>query len=411
MLINRNRATELMERYGIDALLASTSENVMYCSDYDNCWLWAYRRNNTPLVEQVYALIPRDQQLPPALVIPTFSAAELAVHPTWIADVQTYGSPYGALLSPDAPGQAAKRAYAIGGDEARNNKDPIAALVKTIKNRKLEKGTIGVELESGAPLVLEGLKTELPHCSFGNASEVFRLLRMVKTPGEIDRIRQAAIVNQEAMFAVLKETRDGVSDLELTQVFREKLAERGADFEWFNCPTEPGGFFPPYGYRLRKGDLLWWDGGCVLNRYHADTGMTAIVGGEPSAEQVKLYRAIHKSLDELMDRARPGVRPSELLELKMKIERAEGIGTPMPFGGHGIGIASRDLPLLLPPIPIRDDFFSGSSDLPLENGTVLCLETPYFDPKVGNVHREHTVVITEHGCELITPEERRLFYS
>lgn len=66
---------------------------------------------------------------------------------------------------------------------------------------------------------------------------------------------------------------------------------------------------------------------------------------------------------------------------------------------------------MLPAIPIKDDFFSGSSDLPLEKGTVLCLETPYFDPKVGNVHREHTVVITEQGCELITPEERQLFYS
>lgn len=410
MLLNRNRATELMTRYNIDALLASTPENVTYCSDYNNCWLWAYRRSNTPLVEQVYAVVPRESQSPPALILQARAAAEVAVNPTWIEDIQTYGSLYGAIPSAQSSGEAAARAYAIGGDPARNHKDAAAALARVLASRKLDRATVGVDLESGDPLALAALKAELPNCSFGDASQIFRLLRMAKTPAERERLRQAAVVNQTAMFAVLERARDGVSDLELAQTFREKLAQLGADFEWFNCPVEPGGFFPPHGYRLRKGDLLWWDGGSVLNRYHADTGMTAIIRSEPSAEQTKIYRAIHKSLDEILGHARAGRRPSELLELKMKVERSEGIASPMAFAGHGIGIVARDLPLLLPPIPIKDDFFAGNSDLPLEEDAVVCIETPYFDPQLGNVHREHTVVITRDGCELIAPEERRLFY-
>ena len=61
MLLNRERAMELMERDGLDALIAVTPNNVLYLSDFDTDFLY-----DVPWV--ACAILPRDPDIPPCLV-------------------------------------------------------------------------------------------------------------------------------------------------------------------------------------------------------------------------------------------------------------------------------------------------------------------------------------------------------
>ena len=70
MLVNCERATELMEREGLDALIAVTPNNVLYLSDFDTDFLY-----DVPWV--ACAILPHDPDIPPCLVATEIEAAVL----------------------------------------------------------------------------------------------------------------------------------------------------------------------------------------------------------------------------------------------------------------------------------------------------------------------------------------------
>ena len=74
MLVNRERAMEVMEREGLDALVAVTPNNVLYLSDFDTDFLY-----DVPWV--ACAILPRDPDIPPCLVATEIEAAVLVQRP------------------------------------------------------------------------------------------------------------------------------------------------------------------------------------------------------------------------------------------------------------------------------------------------------------------------------------------
>src|ERR1700712_2857077 len=84
MLLNRERANQVMDRHGLGGLVAAFPENIYYLSDY---WgpMFLMSRNYT-----LYALLPRDESQPAALIMPGTGVYHLEHMPTWMPNVATY---------------------------------------------------------------------------------------------------------------------------------------------------------------------------------------------------------------------------------------------------------------------------------------------------------------------------------
>jgi Xaa-Pro aminopeptidase len=70
------------------------------------------------------------------------------------------------------------------------------------------------------------------------------------------------------------------------------------------------------------------------------------------------------------------------------------------FVAHGLGLEIDELPVIAPKF-----------DTPLESGVVLAVEPKIFYPELGGVGVENTYVITERGCERLTPSPQEIFIA
>lgn len=87
MLLNRQRSDMLMDRYGLDALVATTPENVTYLSDFPAPT--HFRETDT------VAVLPKDRSLEPTLVVSMGRMADVVMCKlTWFKDVRCYGDFY-----------------------------------------------------------------------------------------------------------------------------------------------------------------------------------------------------------------------------------------------------------------------------------------------------------------------------
>ena len=161
MLLNRSRAYEVMDKHGLDGLLATSQINIYYLTDF-----WGALMNMRRSFFN-YAILPRDEKAPAALVMTAVELSRLIEMPTWVPNVVTYSHP--ALMAsrdydtgteePDAGAafswpvrnedklpEKEQKWRAMGVDHAEKTMaTPSYALRRALRDAGLEKGTIGTD--------------------------------------------------------------------------------------------------------------------------------------------------------------------------------------------------------------------------------------------------------------------------
>lgn len=95
---------------------------------------------------------------------------------------------------------------------------------------------------------------------------------------------------------------------------------------------------------------------------------------------------------------RPDVRGSDIFNTAMTAVRREGIPHyARSHVGHGIGLDGYDLPALT----------NTSADV-IEEGMVMCVETPYYELGWCGLQVEDTIVVTANGIESFMKTTGRL---
>ena len=235
------------------------------------------------------------------------------------------------------------------------------------KQKGLDKGRIGLDEKNVYPETRELIVQGLPQAQILDAFELIRVIRMVKTPEEMERIKVAGLLNERAAQSVLDRLAEGVSEEELVQHFLEVTAKEGAVFEFWNTASGTqssmnimsyGHHYPRAQYRLKKGDLFRYDGGSIYNKYHSDAGGCAVLG-TPNERMKTCYRAIEAGMEKALELLRPGALPPSSLRRSLPRWRRQGSGTMRNsryFCGHGIGIEARDYPIFNKPVKARSPF-------------------------------------------------------
>lgn len=409
MYLNKDRARGLMKDFKIDALVASTPENVTYLAGTVG-WsqkVYAYSVH-------MFAVVARDEEKPPALVVPGPEVNYVSAQQSWITDQYTFGGKNALIVPAGIVAQTAEEEslLAMVTQDHKRAKSGAGALAQALKDRGLDRGTIALDQERVMPDVRRQIGEALPGATILDGSDLLRLIRMVKTPVELEALRAAAALNEAAATAAARAVAAGTSELEVARVYRREVAGGGGMWHWyhFGSGRRSAGIPPPSSKTIQKGDLWKFDAGLTLNNFQADTGWGGVVG-EPAKDQLLVWRATEVGFQAAMAEVRAGALPSRIFRAMLEGTRAAGLPEHNGnFAGHAIGLEPRELPYVLAAVaPLHSPFLPPTTDMPLEEGSTICVENPCAIFGMGGTQIEQTVVVTKHGYDLLVPQDRKLW--
>lgn len=381
--MNQERLFARMKKDGLDAIVATMPENVTYSSGFWAMSQWIRRG------PQAYVLTPGEGRGEPAVMASTGLIDLVADPSVWVKDVRRYGR-FIVDRTPDV---------ALGAHDTRieqllaqqEDSDAVSCLVRAIKDRGLDKATIGVDEIGILPQYWDKLAEALPNAKLVRAADVFRFARAIKTPEEVACLRTSAQIADKSIQAALAVAREGATEMDLARAFHGTTINEGG-MPVLGCigfgPRSAMTNVQPSEYALKQGDIIRFDVGGRYGHYRADIARNGVLG-EPTKKLAQYHRAICVGLDRAIEMIKPGVRACDVFEASVETVRREGIPHyRRSHVGHGIGLDGYDAPDIAP-----------SNTATFEEGMVICVETPYYEMGFGGLQVEDTLVITKDGVE------------
>ncbi|WP_247996530.1 M24 family metallopeptidase [Brucella tritici] len=386
MLLHEERLQTAMIKHDLAAIVATSPENVLYTSGFWCLPQWIRRG------PQAFVLRQARTDIQPAVVITGTSTLDLLADQNIDTKVRRFGS-----FTVDTASSTELDAVSFRQKELFNLPDDsnaIDALITEIRLQGLLKARIGLDEGGLLPGDIEKLRSELPDVNWSKAAALFRWVRAVKTSEEIERLTTVGAITERSIASALKVATVGATEHDLARVFHGHTVEEDG-FPVLGCI----GFgersalmnVQPSDRALMAGDMIRFDVGGHFRHYRADIARN-VSFGEPSQEIRTKYNALNRGVQRGIEQIRPGVSVSKIFEIVVDTVRAEGIPHyQRSHVGHGIGLDGYDLPL----------FAADSSDI-LEEGMVLCIETPYYELGHIGLQVEDMLVVRSGGAELLT---------
>ena len=396
-----------MRDCGLDALVAASPVNITYFTDYF-IWIdglmkeYMVRPGGSADLSQGYALFPLEGE--PALAV---TGSMLAVNGVdlWVRDLRISGdSGLDWSLAPPPLSDRMERVYALVKD-APGCGTTTEALAGALSDRGLAGGTLGVEADGMTAGRYAQLRRALPDARLLDCSNLIRLLRMVKTGDEIERLGQAAEISEAAAMTAMEQASPGDNVQEVVRRFRAELGGRGADLDHFAFGVHGLGIATEPDFILGASDVEYVDWGCRYRSCYSDTGTTYAM--RPlSGDMQDRFDVLRASMDAGLAAIRPGVLSSTVQAAMQDV--VDDAGLAMYPHGHGVGMEVRDYPILAPDngLRIADECMDVPSDLPIEEHMVLNIEAPLCLAGIGSLHLEQSVVVTGSGSRPLAEQQR-----
>lgn len=225
-------------------------------------------------------------------------------------------------------------------------------------------------------------------------------LRRRKDPAERARMEVAALVADTALADVRHRLVEMPTESEFAAELDATMRALGATRPSFETivASGPNGAKPharPGDRRLRDGDLVILDFGCVIDGYCSDMTRTIAIGevDETSRRMVEVVTAANAAG---VAAVRDGVPAADIDAIARAVIADAGWGELFTHGtGHGVGLDIHEAPRL-----------GGTSPDVLRAGDVVTVEPGVYLPAHGGARMEDSVVVTTDGCELLTHSTR-----
>lgn len=246
----------------------------------------------------------------------------------------------------------------------------------------------------------------------------------LKTPAELEVMREAGRINAMALNEVRKNVRPGVTTGQLDKIAEQLIRDHGATPAFLNYPG-------PYPYpatlntsvneelvhglpgkrELREGDILSVDCGTFYKGFVGDSAFTMGIG-EISAEAQKLLDVTQESLRLGIQQMVPGKHVGDVSAAVQEHVEAHGYHVPREYTGHGVGRKMHEGPQV-------PNYGVPGQGVLLRTGMTIALEPMVL---VGThrtrvlkdqwtvvsadgsltAHFEHSVAVTEDGPMVLT---------
>ena len=229
-------------------------------------------------------------------------------------------------------------------------------------------------------------------------------LRAIKEPAEVERIRAATVLADEAFERLLAEGLVGRTEREAALALENHMRELGAQRASFDTIVAAGGHgalphAQPREVRIEPGQLVVIDWGAELDGYCSDCTRT-VATGEVSERAQGVYALVRAAQLSGLEAVRAGAPGVDIDGVPRALIAEGGFGEHFGHGlGHGVGMEIHEAPRL-----------SQRSEDTLAVGNVVTVEPGVYLPGELGVRIEDLVVVTDGGCEILTtvPKELRI---
>ncbi len=244
----------------------------------------------------------------------------------------------------------------------------------------------------------------------------------IKTSAELDLMRQASKIVAAVLALLKKEIRAGVSTAELNNLAEREIKIREAAPAFLGYRGYPATLcvsineevvhgIPNDKRIIRNGDLVSLDLGAIYRGFYGDAAITVAVG-IVKPEIARLMEVTERSLAKALSEVRSGARLGDVSNAVESFVTKNGMSVVREFTGHGIGRHLHEEPAI-------PNYGRPCSGITLKPGMTLaiepmvCLGKPEIVIKNDGwtavsadgscaAHFEHTVAVTENGCEILS---------
>jgi Xaa-Pro aminopeptidase len=276
----------------------------------------------------------------------------------------------------------------------------LAEVLKVLK--KLGISRLGFERNRASYETYDYLKREANGVKLAGLTGMAERLRMVKSPVEIATIKASVELNSAALDQALRAFRQGMTELDLAAEIEYRMRRLGADGPAFETIVASGArsalpHAHPTAAAAVNDQLLLIDMGAVVAGYASDMTRTFAVGRlVPKAKRI--YRAVLESQLAAIDAVKPGIPASSVDRASRSVLRRHGFEKMFIHStGHGLGLEIHEGPRI-----------GRKEAMRLEAGMAITIEPGVYVEGFGGVRIEDTVVVTETGCQVLTPTKKDL---
>lgn len=406
--MNKDRASAILKRYGVDGLISLQPYNTYYITntvpvvvafntDVPAFGVFGGETQQSFYVGSNGSLWDRvrnDREVPDALTFtgPANARDYFNATPEQMkVEPKAFTGGYG--IKPEGPYTAYEQMWKEQQETYNPNSAPSRewALVKAIREAGLEGKTVAVD-DMRIAYMLQRIgydkATIVPR-----GEDIFRAIRLIKSPYEIEMMRIAQTSTQQGVMAAARQLEAGMTYDDFRRAFNVECARQGTDPSFLLFGVAQGMLPDP---TVREGKVYMIDSSAKFRQYMGDFARTLAVG-EPPAEAMAKHKAQQAARSEAFDKIKPGV-PFATIE---KVARETWVKSGMPEHAiascyiHSVGLQHDDQPKRLDsPYPMREDFI-------LEKGMVLTLDLPWMEVGGSAGHNEDMILVTETGYELL----------
>jgi len=273
--------------------------------------------------------------------------------------------------------------------------DPFKLVTKAVRKHKVRgTGTIALDSSTDYATFL-GIKDALGGWRFEDARPVTERLRMVKTGEEVDLVRRAIAITEDALAATFAALAPGTSEQDIARFLAAEMARRGGDGDGL-VQFGPSSAFPhgaPAETTLAPEMPVLIDCGCRVAGYTSDITRTVWFGDRPSEEFKTIFNLLHDAQTAAIALGRPLLtQGQELDRAARQVIAAAGYGPQFTHRlGHGFGLEVHEPPYLV-----------DGSETRLEPGMTFTIEPGVYQPGKFGVRIEDDCVMTETGIEVLS---------
>jgi methionyl aminopeptidase len=244
---------------------------------------------------------------------------------------------------------------------------------------------------------------------------------ILKSPREIEKMRQSNRIVAEVLAEIRKVAQPGVTTHDLNELAEALLLRKKARPAFKGYRGYPAALCTsvneevvhgiPSERVLKEGDLLSLDFGAIYEDYYGDAAITLPIG-RVSAQAAKLLQVGEEALHRAIEQARPGNRLQDISAAIQEFVEASGFSVVRDFVGHGIGRSLHEKPQV-------PNFGVHGRGIRLRPGMTLAIEpminaggfevviledgwTAVTKDRSLSVHFEHSIAITENGPYILS---------
>lgn len=277
----------------------------------------------------------------------------------------------------------------------------LAGLMKLhTKNVRQQIRVVAVDPELRADATLM-LADAYPKARFVTAPAALGDIRIVKSNDELNALETSAKLADQAVEAVFRNARIGMTESELSTIALQVYQQAGAQDAFALIAIGDNSAYPHHhtGSRVLKAHTpVLIDTGARLNGYVSDITRVGYVGTPDKA-----YRQIHSVVNDAVAAAlqaiQAGVPAREIDRAARSVITRAGYGDYFVHRtGHGIGLSVHEAP-----------YITSTSNTRVEQGMAFTVEPGIYIPGHFGIRLEEVILVTDSGPKVTSQLSRHVF--